>query len=167
GTSLRKLVYECGGGMKDGKELKVVYPGGPSQAFLLPKDLDTPMDFDSLKGLGSGLGSAGVIALDETTCMVERTMTYCRFFEKESCGQCPPCQMGTHYLHQTLEKIETGKGKPEDIETLKQLSGFVKGRGDCTVVTSAATAVQTGLEHFSHEFEEHLKEGRCTFKVAG
>lgn len=167
GTPLRTLVYEYGGGIKNGKALKVVYPGGPSQAFLLPKDLDTPMDFDSLRGLGSGLGSAGVVVLDETNCMVERTMIYCRFFEKESCGQCPPCTMGTHYLHQTLEKIERGDGKPGDIETLKQLSGFVKGRGDCTVVTSAAVGVQASLQHFMHEFEAHLQEGRCTLKAAG
>lgn len=166
GISLRKLIYDHGGGIKGGRSLKAVYPGGPSQALLTPKDIDVPMDFDSLKAIGSGLGSAGVIVLDDTNCMVEQTMKFCNFFRDESCGQCPPCKMGTHYLHQILDKIEAGHGKPEDIQSLQQLSGFVKGRGDCTVITGAAVAVECGLRHFPDEFESHIKEHRCTLKVA-
>ncbi|MBI3811626.1 MAG: SLBB domain-containing protein [Nitrospirae bacterium] len=166
GIPLRKLIYDHGGGIKNGRALKAVYPGGPSQAFLVPRDIDVPMDFDSLKAVGSGLGSAGVIVLDDTNCMVEQTMKFCNFFEDESCGQCPPCKMGTHYLHQILEKIEAGHGKPEDLQTLQQLSGFVKGRGDCTVITGAAVAVECSLCHFPDEFESHIKEHRCTMKVA-
>lgn len=166
GIPLRKLIYDHGGGIKDGRALKAVYPGGPSQAFLTPKDIDVPMDFDSLKSAGSGLGSAGVIVLDDTNCMVEQAMKFCNFFKDESCGQCPPCKMGTRYLHQILEKIESGHGKPEDIQTLQQLSGFVKGRGDCTVITGAAVAVECSLRHFQDEFEAHIKEHRCTMKVA-
>ena len=165
GTPLRKLIYDHGGGIKNGRSLKAVYPGGPSQAFLVPKDIDVAMDFDSLKAIGSGLGSAGVIVLDDTNCMVEQTMKFCGFFETESCGQCPPCKMGTHYLRQLLEKIETGQGKEEDLQSLKQLSGFVKGRGDCTVVTGAAVTVESGLRHFHEEFEAHIREHRCTMKV--
>jgi NADH-quinone oxidoreductase subunit F len=166
GIPLRKLIYEYGGGIKDGRALKAVYPGGPSQAFLTPKDIDVPMDFDSLKAVGSGLGSAGVIVLDDTNCMVEQAMKFCNFFKDESCGQCPPCKMGTRYLHQILEKIEAGHGKPEDLQTLQQLSGFVKGRGDCTVITGAAVAVECSLRHFNDEFESHIKEHRCAMKVA-
>lgn len=166
GIPLRKLIYDFGGGIKDGRALKAVYPGGPSQAFLTPKDIDVPMDFDSLKAIGSGLGSAGVIVLDDTNCMVEHTMKFCNFFKDESCGQCPPCKMGTRYLHQILDKIEAGHGKPEDLQTLQQLSGFVKGRGDCTVITGAAVAVECSLRHFRAEFESHIKEHRCTVKVA-
>jgi len=165
GIPLRKLIDDYGGGIKEGRVLKAVYPGGPSQAFLMPKDLDVPMDFDSLKAAGSGLGSAGVIVLDDTNCMVEQTMKFCNFFKDESCGQCPPCKMGTRYLHQILEKIEAGHGKPEDLQTLQQLSGFVKGRGDCTVITGAAVAVECSLRHFPDEFEAHIKEHRCTLKV--
>jgi len=166
GIPLRKLIYDYGGGIKDGRTLKAVYPGGPSQAFLTPKDIDVPMDFDSLKAIGSGLGSAGVIVLDDTNCMVEQTLKFCNFFKDESCGQCPPCKMGTRYLHQILDKIEAGHGKPEDLQTLQQLSGFVKGRGDCTVITGAAVAVECSLRHFPDEFESHIKEHRCTMKVA-
>ena len=167
GIPLRRLIEKYGGGINDGRPIKAVYPGGPSLAFLMPKDLDVPMDFDSLRAAGTGLGSAGVIVLDDTQCMVEQTMNICRFFEMESCGQCPPCQMGTHYLHLNLEKIENGHGRPEDLQTLRQLSGFVKGRGDCTVITGAAVAVETSLRHFSGEFEEHVREQRCSLKVAG
>lgn len=166
GISVRKLIEEFGGGIKDGRSLKAVYPGGPSHAFLTPKEIDVSMDFDSLKAVGSGLGSAGVIVLDDTTCMVEQTMKFCNFFRDESCGQCPPCKMGTHYLHQILEKIESGHGKPEDIQSLQQLSGFVKGRGDCTVITGAAVAVECSLRHFPEEFESHIKAHRCTMRVA-
>lgn len=166
GVSLRSLIYDHGGGLKDGRPLKAVYPGGPSNSFLTADRIETPMDFDSLKAAGSGLGSAGVIVLDDRNCMVEQTMKFCRFFEVESCGQCPPCKMGTHYLHQILEKIEAGHGKPEDLQTLRQLSGFVKGRGDCTVITGAAVAVEASLKTFEEEFEAHIQEHRCTMKVA-
>ncbi len=167
GIPLRRLIDEHGGGLRGNHELKAVYPGGPSHAFLTAKEIDVPLDFDSLRALGSGLGSAGVIVLDETNCMVEQTMKFSGFFEVESCGQCPPCKMGTHYLHQILDKIESGRGKPEDLQTLKQLSGFVKGRGDCTLITGASVTVESSLRHFMPEFEAHIREGRCTMKVAG
>ena len=166
GTPLREIIEEHGGGLKDGRTLKAVYPGGPSMAFLMPEEIDVLMDFDSLKSVGSGLGSAGVIVLDDTNCMVEQVMKFCRFFEIESCGQCPPCKMGTHYLHQILEKIEAGEGRTEDLQSLERLSGFVKGRGDCTVITGAAVAVECGLRHFRDEFESHIQEHRCSLKVA-
>ena len=166
GTPLREIIENHGGGLKPGRTLKAIYPGGPSMAFLLPDQIDVPMDFDSLRAIGSGLGSAGIIVLDNTKCMVEHIMKFCRFFEVESCGQCPPCKMGTHYLHQILEKIESGEGRTADLESLEQLSGFVKGRGDCTVITGAAVAVESGLRHFRDEFEAHIKEHRCSLKVA-
>lgn len=165
GTPLRTLIEDCGGGMKNGGRLKVAYPGGPSHAFVTAKEIDVPLDFDSLKAIGSGLGSAGVIVLDETHCMVEQAMKFCRFFEVESCGQCPPCTMGTHYLRQILEKIEAGQGKAEDLQSLQQLSGFVKGRGDCTLITGAAVTVECSLRHFPEEFEAHIREHRCTMQV--
>jgi NADH-quinone oxidoreductase subunit F len=165
GIPLRRLIDDYGGGIKDGRSLKAVFPGGPSQALLTPNDIDVAMDFDSLKAVGSGLGSAGVIVLDDTNCMVEQAMKFCDFFKEESCGQCPPCKMGTRYLYQILEKIEAGHGKPEDVQSLQQLSGFVKGRGDCTVITGAAVAVECSLRHFPDEFDSHIKEHRCSMKV--
>lgn len=161
GTPLRVLIEEQGGGVKDGHRLKAVYPGGPSHALLGPKDIDVPMDFDSLKAAGSGLGSAGVIVYDDSACMVSKIMEFCHFFEVESCGKCPPCTMGTQYLHQILSRIENGEGKPDDLRTLEQLSGFVKGRGDCTVITGAAVCVESGLKHFHREFESHIETHRC------
>ena len=161
GTPLRILVEECGKGIKNGHRLKAVFPGGPSFALLTEKDLDVAMDFDSLKSAGSGLGSAGVIVVDDSACMVRKVTEFCHFFEDESCGKCPPCKMGTQYLHQILERIEKGEGKPEDLKSLEQLSGFVKGRGDCTVVTGAAVLVESGLRHFRREFERHIEAHRC------
>jgi NADH-quinone oxidoreductase subunit F len=164
GTPLRVLVEEYGGGVKNGRRLKAVYPGGPSHALLLPGQMDIPMDFDSLKAVGSGLGSAGVIVFDDSACMVRKIMEFSHFFEVESCGKCPPCKMGTQYLHQILERIENGEGKPDDLQTLEQLSGFVKGRGDCTVITGAAVCVEGGLKYFRREFESHIEMHRCPFE---
>ena len=165
GVPLRTLIEEYGQGVRDGRRLKAVFPGGPSFALLTEKELDVPMDFDSLKTVGSGLGSAGVIVVDETGCIVRKITEFCRFFENESCGKCPPCKMGTEYLHQILDRIERGEGKPEDLKSLEQLSGFVKGRGDCTVVTGAAVSVESGLRHFREEFEKHIAEHRCSMAV--
>lgn len=161
GTPLRVLLEDCGGGVRDGRRVKAVYPGGPSFPLLLEKDLDVRLDFESLKAAGSGLGSAGVIVLDETRCMVRQTAEFARFFERESCGQCPPCKMGTRYLHEIVERIETGAARPDDLDALRQISGFVKGRGDCTVVTGAAVTVESSLRHFLGEFEAHLEHKRC------
>ncbi len=161
GTPLRTLIEKYGGGIKKGRQLKAVYPGGPSHALLTAKDVDVAMDFDSLKAVGSGLGSAGVIVFDETACMVRKMMEFCHFFEVESCGKCPPCKMGTQYLHQILHRIEMGEGKPEDLKSLEQLSGFVKGRGDCTLITGASVSVESGLKYFRREFESHIEAHRC------
>lgn len=163
GTPLRSLIYDCGGGIRDGNHLKAVFPGGPSFALLREKDLDVAMDFDSLKAAGSGLGSAGVIVLDDTGCVVRKVMEFDHFFKEESCGKCPPCKMGTDYLHQIVQRIEMGKGKAEDIKSLDQLLGFVKGRGDCTVITGAAVAVESGLRHFRKEFIEHIDRQACPY----
>ncbi len=161
GTPLRALIEDCGGGVQSGRRIKAVYPGGPSFAFLTEKDLDVRLDFESLRAAGSGLGSAGVIVVDDSRCMVRKTLEFSRFFEKESCGQCPPCKMGTDYLRQIVERIENGNGEPGDLQSLKQLSGFVKGRGDCTLITGAAVTVEASLRHFVSEFEDHIARHRC------
>jgi NADH-quinone oxidoreductase subunit F len=126
--------------------------------------LDLPMDFDSLKKAGTGLGSAGVIVVDDATCMVAQTLKFSTFFKNESCGQCPPCRMGTINLSMLMEKIEQGEGTQKDLDTLLQLCGFVKGTGYCTLVTGAAVLVQSSLRLFRHEFEEHLRLQRCPYK---
>src|SRR2546427_6242614 len=120
-------------------------PIWPSFAMLTPDQLDTPMDFESLKHAGTGLGSAGVIVVDDQTCMVATALKYGNFFKVESCGQCPPCRMGTINLAELLQKIEDGDGTEKDLASLLQLCGFVKGRGYCTVVTGASVVVESSL----------------------
>ena len=165
GISLRTLIEKYGGGVKDGRRLKAVFPGGPSFPLLTEKDIDVPMDFDSLKKAGTGLGSAGVIVVDETACMVRKVLEFSSFFEVSSCGKCPPCTMGTQVLQEIVRRIENGQGKPEDLKSLEQISGFVKGRGDCTVITGASVTVETGLRHFREEFEKHIEQQRCPLPV--
>jgi NADH-quinone oxidoreductase subunit F len=164
GTPIRTLIYDCGGGVPDGRTVKAVFPGGPSFSMLTAGQLDTPMDFESLKKAGSGLGSAGVIVIDDATCMVSIALKYGNFFKVESCGQCPPCRMGTINLAELLQKVEDGEGTEKDLATLLQLCGFVKGRGYCTVVTGASVLVESSLRHFRGEFEEHIAQKRCPFQ---
>ncbi len=166
GTPIRTLVYDCGGGIPGGRGLKAVFPGGPSFSMLTADQLDTPMDFETLKKAGSGLGSAGVIVVDDQTCMVATALKYGNFFKVESCGQCPPCRMGTINLAALLQRIEDGEGTEKDMASLLQISGFVKGRGYCTVVTGASVVVESSLRLFRHEFEAHIAQKRCPFQPA-
>lgn len=164
GTPLRRLIEEFGGGVPDGRKVKAVFPGGPSFSMVPADQLDLPMDFDSLKKAGTGLGSAGVIVVDDATCMVAQTLKFSEFFRNESCGQCPSCRMGTINLATLMTKIETGEGTQKDLDSLMQLCGFVKGTGYCTLVTGAAVLVQSSLRLFRREFEEHLTLKRCPYK---
>lgn len=166
GTSIRHLIEECGGGVPHGRKVKAVFPGGPSFSMVGADQLDLPMDFDSLKKAGTGLGSAGVIVVDDATCMVAQTLKLSNFFKVESCGQCPPCRIGTINLAEVVAKIENGEGTQKDLETLLQVCGFVKGTGFCTLVTGASVLVQSSLRLFRHEFEEHVALRRCPFKLA-
>jgi NADH-quinone oxidoreductase subunit F len=124
------------------------------------------MDFDSLKKAGTGLGSAGTIVIDDATCMVAATLKFSSFFKNESCGQCPPCRMGTLNLATLMEKIERGEGSQKDLDSLLQLCGFVKGTGYCTLVTGAAVLVQSSLKLFRQEFEDHIRLQRCPYQPA-
>ena len=125
--------------------------------------LDLTMDFDSLKKAGTGLGSAGVIVVDDATCMVAKTLHFSNFFKNESCGQCPPCRMGTINLAALLTKIEEGHGTQQDLDSLLQLCGFVKGTGYCTLVTGAAVLVQSSLKLFRQEYDDHIRLQRCPY----
>ena len=112
---------------------------------------------------GDSTGSAGVIVVDDATCMVAQTLKFSSFFKAESCGQCPPCRMGTINLAMLVDKIERGEGVQKDLDTLLQVCGFVKGTGYCTLVTGAAVLVQSSLRLFRHEFEEHIRLQRCPY----
>lgn len=161
GTPIRHLIEVCGQGVPNGHGVKAVFPGGPSFSMVGADQLDLPMDFDSLKKAGTGLGSAGVIVVDDVTCMVAQTLKFSHFFERETCGQCPPCRIGTEELATLIRKIEEGEGEEADLAKLLQICGFVKGTGFCTLVTGAAVLVQNSLRLFRNEFEEHIRLGRC------
>lgn len=165
GTPLRELIERCGGGVPNGRKVKAVFPGGPAFSMVTADQLDLAMDFDSLKAAGTGLGSAGVIVVDDATCMVAKTLHFSDFFKNESCGQCPPCRMGTINLTTVVAKIEAGEGTQKDLDTLRQICGFVKGTGYCTLVTGAAVLVQSALKLFPQEFEEHIRLQRCPYPV--
>jgi len=167
GISIRQLIEQCGGGVAGGRKVKAVFPGGPAFSMVTADELDLAMDFDSLKKAGTGLGSAGVIVVDDATCMVAQTLKFSNFFKIESCGQCPPCRMGTINLATLMTKIENGEGEQKDLDSLLQLCGFVKGTGYCTLVTGAAVLVQSSLRLFRHEFEEHILLKRCPYQPAG
>ncbi len=169
GVTIRELVEACGGGVPAGRKIKAVFPGGPAFSMVPADQLDLHMDFDSLKKAGTGLGSAGVIVVDDATCMVAQTLKFSEFFKTESCGQCPPCRMGTLNLATLMAKIERGEGTQKDMDTLLQLCGFVKGTGYCTLVTGAAVLVQSSIKLFREEFEEHIRLQRCPYQpvVAG
>ncbi len=163
GTPIRHLIEECGQGVAPGRKVKAVFPGGPSFSMIGPDQLDLPMDFVALKRAGTGLGSAGVIVVDDSQCMVAETLRLSKFFRMESCGQCPPCRIGTEKLEGFVESVENGEGTQEDLDQLLQISGFVKGTGFCTLVTGASVLVQNSLRLFRHEYEEHISLHRCPF----
>jgi NADH-quinone oxidoreductase subunit F len=164
GVTIRELVDTCGGGVPGGRKIKAVFPGGPAFSMVSADQLDLAMDFDNLKKAGTGLGSAGVIVVDDATCMVAQTLKFSNFFKAESCGQCPPCRMGTLNLASLMDKIERGEGTQKDMDTLLQLCGFVKGTGYCTLVTGAAVLVQSSIKLFREEFEEHIRLQRCPYQ---
>ena len=163
GTPLRHVIDECGGGVPHGRRVKAVFPGGPSFSMVGPDGLDLQMDFDSLKKAGTGLGSAGVIVVDDATCMVAHTLALSTFFREESCGQCPPCRIGTERLEDLVATIEEGRGTRNDLDKLLQICGFVKGTGFCTLVTGASVLVHNSLRLFRHEYEDHIAGKGCPF----
>ena len=161
-TTLRELIYGYAGGIRDGHELKAVIPGGSSVPILLPHQLDIPASFDDVAKAGSMLGSAGIIVMDETTCMVWAARNLLYFYKHESCGKCTPCREGGDWLHKILTRIENGEGEMRDIDLLVSVGNNIVGKTLCAFGDAAATPVLTTLKLFRHEFEAHVKEGRCT-----
>ena len=163
GMPLGALIDECGGGVKGGLRLKAAFPGGPSTQVIPAGGADAHLDFDALKAAGSGLGTGAVIVMSEASCMVKTAIRYARFFAKESCGQCPPCTLGTVHLAELLEKIEAGDADVGDVKQLAQVCDMVKGRGQCFLLTGAAIAVESIFMHFREEFDDHIRAGGCLF----
>ena len=164
--TLRELVEGRAGGAREGRTLKAVIPGGSSVPMLLPDELDAQASFDAVQRAGSLLGSAGIIVLDDTTCMVWLAENLLRFYRHESCGKCTPCREGTDWLDRILLKIERGEGQMRDLDLLTSISNNVAGKTLCAFGDAAVTPVLTTLKHFRHEYEAHIKEGRCTLPAA-
>ncbi len=161
GTPFAKLL-EMAGGMRGGKKLKAVIPGGSSMP-VLPADImmATDMDYDSIAKAGSMLGSGAVIVMDETTCMVKALERLSYFYFEESCGQCTPCREGTGWLYRMVNRIETGKGRPEDLDRLVSVSNNIQGHTICALGDAAAMPVKAMIQHFRAEFEHHIEHKRC------
>lgn len=166
GTSLRDIIYTHAGGIKDGKRLKAVIPGGISTPVLPADKIDCPMDFISIQKFGSMLGSGAVIVMDESTCMVKVSLRAMKFFEHESCGKCTPCREGTGWLRSILQRIEKGDGKEGDIELLLDISSNMAGKTFCPLGDGAASVVINMIKHFRTEFEQHIKDRVCSFQGA-
>lgn len=162
GTTLREIVYEIGGGIKDGKKFKAVQTGGPSGGVITKTDLDTPIDYEQLKKIGSMMGSGGMIVMDESDCMVNIAKFYLDFTQEESCGKCTPCRVGTKRMYEVLERITEGNGRPDDIENLEQLGNMIKDTALCGLGQTAPNPVLSTLNYFRKEYEEHIFDKHCS-----
>ncbi|PYR30756.1 MAG: NADH-quinone oxidoreductase subunit F, partial [Acidobacteria bacterium] len=150
-VTLRELIEDRAGGVAEGRRLKAVIPGGSSVPILLPDQLDTQASFDEVQKAGSFLGSAGIIVLDDMTCMVWLAENLLHFYRHESCGKCTPCREGTDWLHKILLKIERGEGQMRDLDLMTSISNNVTGKTLCAFGDAAVTPVLTTLKHFRHE----------------
>src|SRR3990170_6331745 len=161
-TTLRELIFDCAGGVRDGHRLKAVIPGGSSVPMLLPDQLDIPASFDDVAKAGSMLGSAAIIVMDETTCMVWVAKILMYFYRHESCGKCTPCREGGDWLYKILTRLENGEGSMRDIDLIASVAGNIAGKTLCPFGDAAAAPALTTVKNFRSEFEDHVREGRCT-----
>lgn len=161
GATLRKVVFDIGGGVTGGKNLKAIQTGGPAGGCIPAEFLDTPIDFDTLARMGSIMGSGGMIVLDEDDCMVDVAKFFMTFCQDESCGKCTPCREGTKRMLEILERITNGAGVMEDLDKLERLSKLVKRSSLCGLGRAAPNPVLSTLKHYRHEYEAHVLERRC------
>ena len=157
GTSLKTVIDEYGGGPR-GKRVKAVF-SGPTNAVITEDKLDTPLDFGSMKKMGSGLGSGGFIVYDETACILKAGLNFSRFLALESCGQCPSCKGGTARITQRLERLEQGRGTAEDVLAIAEECREIKGQGHCFLVTEESVNISSILHHFTEEVLQHVENG--------
>jgi NADH-quinone oxidoreductase subunit F len=159
GMTLRQIIFEIGGGTE--KPFKAVQTGGPSGGCLSTEHLDTPVDYEALKAVGSIMGSGGLIVMDKDTCVVDLAHYYLDFLRKESCGKCTPCRIGTRHLYEILDRITEGSGVPEDIDTLEHLAKTMSLGSLCGLGQTASNPVTTTLRSFRGEYESHIHSGYC------
>ncbi|NIM00640.1 MAG: NADH-quinone oxidoreductase subunit NuoF [Acidobacteria bacterium] len=167
GLPLKELIYDLGGGMLHAdRPLKACIPGGSSVPVLRAEECDVNLDFDSLAALKTGLGSAGIMVMDSSTCMVKALLRISHFYAHESCGQCTPCREGCGWMERILQRIEDGKGLQQDIDLLKNIADNIEGRTICALGDAAAWPVQSFVTKFRDEFQAHVDEQRCTVQGA-
>ena len=161
GITLREIIYDIGGGIKDGREFKAVQTGGPSGGCLTKAFLDTPIDYDNLLAAGSMMGSGGMIVLDDSDCMVSIARFYLEFTLDESCGKCAPCRIGNKRLHEILTKITDGNGEMEDLNRLRMLGNVIKDTSLCGLGQTSPNPVLSTLDNFGEEYVEHVTSHKC------
>ena len=161
GTTLREVVFEIGGGLRDGKEFKAVQIGGPSGGCLTPEHLDLPLDFDSLAKAGAMIGSGGMVVMDKKTCIVEVARFFMNFTQNESCGKCVPCREGTKQMLAILERIVAGEGEEEDLDLLEELATVIQESSLCGLGKTAPNPVLTTLRYFRDEYLAHVRDKKC------
>jgi len=161
GTLLKEIIYDIGGGAPEGREIKGVQTGGPSGGCIPAELFDLTVDYESLAAAGSIMGSGGMVVMDQNTCMVDVTRYFLSFTQAESCGKCLPCRLGTHQMLYILEEICEGRGKPEHLDLLKNLSETVQKGSLCGLGQTAPNPVQTALRYFKDEFDRHILNGKC------
>ena len=165
GSTLRQIIFDIGGGLKNGAEFKAVQIGGPSGGCLTEIHLDEPLDFDSVKKFNAIVGSGGMVVMGQDTCMVEVARFFMSFTQRESCGKCTPCREGTKRMLEILERIVNGEGKLEDLDTLEELAVMVKSMALCGLGKSAPLPVISTLKTFRHEYVEHIVDKKCRAKT--
>ena len=165
GSTLREIIFDIGGGLKNGATFKAVQIGGPSGGCLTEKHLDEPLDFDSVKKFNAIVGSGGMVVMDEHTCMVEVARFFMSFTQRESCGKCVPCREGTKRMLEILERIVAGQGELEDLDRLEELATMVKTMALCGLGKSAPLPVISTLSTFRDEYIEHIVDKKCRAKV--
>ena len=165
GMTLRKVVEEIGGGIPNGKKFKAAQTGGPSGGCIPASLIDTPIDYDNLTAIGAMMGSGGLIIMDDDTCMVDIARFFLDFTVDESCGKCVPCRIGTKRIYELLEKIISGNGVMEDLDKLDDLCKHVKNASLCGLGQTAPNPVLSTIRYFRHEYEEHIKDKKCSAGV--
>jgi len=163
GYNLKKMIYEVGGGVRGGRKMKAVVPGGSSTPVLLPEEIDIGMDFDQVGKAGSMLGSGGVVVIDDQTCIVEFALRTISFYQHESCGWCIPCREGTDWLKKTMTRFHAGFGTAKDIDNIQYIADNMMGRTFCPLGDAAAMPTLGFVKKFRKEFEDHLNGKPCPF----
>jgi NADH-quinone oxidoreductase subunit F/NADP-reducing hydrogenase subunit HndC len=161
GVTLREIIFDIGGGIRNGRSFKAAQTGGPSGGCIPEEFLDTPIDYESLAELGSMMGSGGLVVMDDSTCMVKVAQFFLKFCVEESCGKCPPCRIGTKVMLNILDRICEGKGEPGDIERLERLGHFIKKSSLCGLGQTAPNPTLSTIRYFREEYEAHIHDKKC------